>query len=73
MKNLFSLFTFLIFCLLVPLANSADLTSGLVGHWPLDGNAKAEVKGVLSKTCILRDSSVPSLRSGLRMTVRMSF
>ncbi len=45
MKKLFSLFTFLIFCMMACFVNAIDLTSDLVARWPLDGNAKDAVGG----------------------------
>lgn len=47
MERLFFIFTVLVLALVltVDIALAADLTSGLVGYWPLDGNAKDSVGG----------------------------
>ena len=47
MERQFGKFTVLvlIICLTTGIANAADLTSGMVGCWPLDGDAKDSVGG----------------------------
>jgi len=47
MKRLFFIFTVLVLApgLTVDIALTVDLTSGLVGYWPLDGNANDSVGG----------------------------
>lgn len=43
MERLFFIFTVLVLGLTVDTANAADITSGLVGYWPLDGNGADKV------------------------------
>jgi len=47
MERIFGRLTVLVlaFCLTLGIANAADVTLGLVGHWPLDGNAKDTIGG----------------------------
>lgn len=47
MERLFGKFTVLVLIIGITtvIANAADVTSDLVGHWPLDGNAKDNIGG----------------------------
>jgi len=47
MERIIFIFTVLIFVigLTLGIANAVDITSGLVGYWPLDGNAKDTIGG----------------------------